>query len=296
MKPAETMTRPKPWIYLAALVAAAALSATSLASWGPQGHRLVAMIAATYLTGTARQNVSWLLGSQTLGDVSSWADQFIDGNSQTSLWHYVNVPPFATSYDRDRDCPTQPGITAGGRGDTWRDCIVDRILYNQERLANRMLDRADRAIALKFLVHLVGDLHQPMHALGVERGGNGIQVIAFGSADCSTDAATPRPCTLHGIWDGTLIARRKLGDLQYFAALQQQIRKHRWDRAPVGTAADWVMESHVLARAALVPAFGKIDQAYYNEHIRVVDERLARGGLRLAAILNRSLTTAPPRQ
>jgi hypothetical protein len=66
--------------------------------------------------------------------------------------------------------PRQPGVAANGRGDRWRDCVVDRIGYNQELLANASLDRADRAIALKFLVHLIGDLHQPFHALGVERG------------------------------------------------------------------------------------------------------------------------------
>ena len=187
-------------------------------------------------------------------------------------------------------------MSAGGRGDTWRDCVIDRILYNQERIGNLALDRADRAIALKFLVHLVGDLHQPFHALGVERGGNGIPVIAFGSGDCSSDATTPRPCNLHGVWDVSLIARRRLGDLQYLTTLEQQIKHQRWDREPIGTPADWAMQSQALAKIALVPAYGKIDDVYYTEHIRVVDERLAVGGLRLAAMLNHTFTTLPPRQ
>jgi hypothetical protein len=289
------MTRLKLTTCALALLALVWLSAP-LHAWGPQGHRLVALIAATYLTGHARQSVSWLLGAQTLADVAVWADQYLEGNNQTATWHYTNIPPFATSYDRDRDCPTQPGVSAGGRNDKWRDCIVDRVLYNQERLADGSLDRADRAIALKFLVHLVGDLHQPFHALGVERGGNGIQVIAFGSADCSSDGMTPRPCNLHGIWDSTLIARRKLGDLQYLTSLQQLIRTQRLDKEPIDSPAVWTMESHALAKAALVPLYGKLDDAYYEEHSRVVDKRLALGGLRLAALLNRSLTTDPSRQ
>ena len=207
----------------------------------------------------------------------------------------MNIPPFATSYDRNRDCPAQPGVSAGSRGDSWRDCVVDRILYSRERLADRSLDRADRAVALKFLVHFVGDLHQPFHAFGFERGGNGVQVIAFGSADCSTDGYTPRPCNLHGVWDSTLIARRKLGDLQYFAALQQLIRTRRLDREPIDSPANWAIESHALAKNALVPAFGKIDDGYYAEHIDVIDRQLALGGLRLAALLNRSLSEAPSR-
>ena len=279
-----------------ATVLAVVFMSTSPLAWGPQGHRLVGMIAATYLTVTARQNVSWLLGTQTLADVATWADQYLDGNNQTSTWHYVNIPPFATGYVRDRDCPKQPGATAGDGGGQWRDCVIDRIKYNQERVSNPSLDRADRGIALKFLVHFVGDLHQPFHALGVERGGNGIQVIAFGSIDCSSEAMAPRPCNLHGTWDSTLIARRNLGDLQYFSALQQLIRHKRLDRDPIESPEAWAMESHALAKAALVPAFGRVDEAYYAKYIRVVDGQLALGGLRLAALLNRSLTTLPPRE
>lgn len=176
---------------VAALLTCAWIAATAVHAWSPQGHRLVALVATNHLTPTARQNVSWLLGSATLADVAVWADEYLEGNNQTSFWHYVNIPLDATNYERDRDCPRQPGVSAGGRGDRWRDCVVDRILYNQERLANPSLDRADRTIALKFLVHFIADLHQPYHALGVERGGNGILVSAFGSPTCSYDDRTP---------------------------------------------------------------------------------------------------------
>ena len=279
---------------LAAVLVAGFLSTSSLA-WGPQGHRLVGMVASTHLTGTARQNVSWLLGTQTLADVATWSDEYLEGNNQTAPWHYVNIPPFAKAYNRDRDCPRQPGVSAGGRGDQWRDCVVDRIQYNQERLADSSLDRADRAVALKFLVHFVGDLHQPFHALGVERGGNGIEVVAFGTTDCSPSGMTSRPCNLHSVWDSSMIARRKLGDLQYLTVLQQLIRHKRLDREPFDTPAAWALESHALAKKALVPVYAQIDEAYYAEHIRVVDKRLALGGLRLAALLNRSLTMPPPK-
>ena len=282
-------------VQVATVCAVIAWTATAPKAWGGQGHRLVAMVASTYLTSTARQNVAWLLGNSSLADVSSWADQYLDGNVQTAVWHYVNIPALATTYDRNRDCPAQPGVAAGGRGDTWRDCVIDRILYNQERLANASLDRADRAVALKFLVHLVGDVHQPFHAIGVERGGNGIPVIAFGQTDCSMDGVTPRPCNLHGIWDGGLIAHRRLGDLQYLTMLQQNIRHHRLDREPIGTPVEWALQSHALARAALIQPYAKVDEAYYSEQIRVVDERLALAGLRLAALINRSLSTPPLR-
>src|SRR4029079_2613378 len=118
-----------------------------LREWGAQGHRLVGLIAADRLTPIAKQNVAWLLDGQTLADVAGWADSITGDQVQTSYWHYLNIPPEATGYDRDRDCPRQPGVEAGSRSDRWRDCVVDRIAYWEERLGNPKLDRADRATA-----------------------------------------------------------------------------------------------------------------------------------------------------
>jgi hypothetical protein len=258
-------------------------------AWGGQGHRLVAQIAAERLTIVARQNVVWLLGPETLADVSSWADRNVDGNYQTFYWHFLNIPPDATSYDRDRDCPLQPTVVAGTRADKWRDCAVDRILYNEERLADTSLDRADRAIALKFLVHLIGDLHQPFHALGVEHGGNGIAVSVFGSETCGIN-----PCSLHGVWDSALIAHAGLGDAAWVAKLDAQVREKGWESRPEGVPAEWAMESHGFAKAGLLPPHGVVDEAYYRAHISVIEERLAFGGLRLSKALNGILTTSPP--
>ena len=109
----------------------------------------MAIAAANWIPARAQVNIAWLLDKRSPADVSSWADQNLDGNAQTALWHYVNIPSDAMSYDRDRDCPLQPGVAAGSRNDRWRDCVVDRILYSQDRLANTTLDRADRAVAFK---------------------------------------------------------------------------------------------------------------------------------------------------
>ena len=265
------------------------VSPARMQAWGGQGHRLVALLAAERLTPVARRNVTWLLGPQSLADVSSWADRYLDGNYQTFYWHFLNIPPEATSYDRDRDCPRQPGVSAGARGDTWRDCAVDRILYNKARLADTTLDRADRATALKFLVHFVGDLHQPFHALGVGHGGNDIPVTVFGSETCGN-----YPCNLHGVWDGSLIAHRALDDARYLPVLRALIAKNGWAAGPAGTPAEWAMQSRDLGKAALLPEHGSVDEAYYRAHIAVVDQRLALAGVRLAAALNDVLTAPPP--
>jgi hypothetical protein len=273
----------------AVVLVLAVASAVRLQAWSAQGHRLVAQIASERLTPTARRNVEWLLGAQSLADVSSWADRYNDGVYQTFYWHFVNIPADAPGYDRDRDCPRQPTVAEGTRPDAWRDCVIDRIRYNRERLADLSLDRADRAIALKFLVHFVGDLHQPFHALGVGHGGNDIPVTVFGSETCGNF-----PCNLHSVWDGGLVAHRGLDDARYVTALNEMIRQRGWESRSGGTPTEWAMQSHDAAKAALLPSHASVDEAYYRAHIGDVDQRLALAGLRLGALLNEILMTSPP--
>ena len=291
------------------VVVAAVCSWSSLLAWGGQGHRLVGLVAANHLSRAATRNVSWLLDGQSLADIASWADSQVTDWQQTAPWHYLNIPPDAAGYDRDRDCPRQPGVAAGARADQWRDCAVDRISYMEKRVADQSLDRADRATALKYLVHFIGDLHQPFHALGVGRGGNDVIVRVFGNSNCGpstplgttpsssrggNDPArrTPLPCNLHSVWDSRLIARRNLPDQAYVAALEKLIAQKGWFSQPVGTPTQWAEQSWALGKAALVKNDTNIDEAYYQKHIGVVDERLALVGVRLAAVVNRALAAA----
>ena len=274
-------------VVIAALVSLS--SSIDLSAWGAQGHRLVGLIAAERLTPAARQSVGWLLDGQTLAEVSSWADSLTSDQVQTSYWHYLNIPPDARGYDRDRDCPRQPGVEAGSRSDRWRDCVVDRIAYWEARLGDVTLDRADRATALKYIVHFIGDLHQPFHALGVGRGGNDVKVRVFGEANCGNDPARPNPCNLHSVWDSRLIARRSLDDRAYVVELKRVIGAKGLASLPTGTPAQWAEQSFRLAKEALVKPDTDIDDGYYRRHIAVIDERLSLGGLRLAAELNRIL-------
>ena len=291
-------------VLVAAIVVTLVSNLDSLFAWGGQGHRLVGLIAAERLTPAARLQVRTLLDGQTLADVSSWADAITGDQVQTSYWHYVNIPSRENGYDRDRDCPRQPGVAAGSRSDQWRDCVVDRIGYWEGRLADTRLDRPDRATALKFLVHFVGDLHQPFHAIGDDRGGNNVKVRVFGEANCGpstgsgppraqsrggTDPARPTPCNLHSVWDSRLIAHRALDDVAYVSALNKMISAKRLGSQPVGTPAQWAEQSFRLAKDALVGSDTNIDDGYYRRHIAVIDERIALGGVRLASELNRIL-------
>jgi hypothetical protein len=269
---------------------AIAMAAPSVGAWGGQGHRLVGLIAAERLTPIARQNVTWLLDGQTLAEVSTWADSIRSDQQQTYGWHFLNIPPGASGYDRDRDCPRAAGVAPGTRVDRWRDCAVDRILFWEQRLADATLDRADRATALKFLVHFIGDLHQPFHTIGVGRGGNDVTVRVFGNANCAEAGQKPFPCNLHSVWDGRLLARRDLDDRAYVAQLQTLIVDKRLGAQPPGTPAQWAEQSFRVATEALVKPDTNIDEGYYRRHIGVIDERIALAGVRLAAVLNRTLT------
>ena len=276
--------------YLAiVLVLAITVATVSLDAWGSQGHRLVGLIAAARLTPNARAQVGRLLDGQTLADVSSWADTIRSDQQQTYGWHFLNIPPDARGYDRDRDCPRAAGVEAGSRSDRWRDCAVDRILFWEQRLADVTLDRADRATALKFIVHFIGDVHQPFHTLGVGRGGNDVQVRVFGEANCADEGEKPFPCNLHSVWDARLIARRNLDDRAYLAHLQELIVDKRLAAPPAGTPAEWAEQSFRLAKEALLDPGANVDDGYYRRHIQVIDERIALAGVRLAAVLNRAL-------
>ena len=273
---------------VAALTLALTLSPLPAHAWWEKGHRLVGQVASDHLTPIARRNVTALLGTETLGDVASWADVYRPLETQTSGWHFVDIPRDSDTYNRDRDCPVQPGVKPGARNDIWRDCATDRILFFEQRLADQKLDPVDRAIALKYLVHFIGDIHQPFHASGVEAGGNGIPVTAFGSPSCSTSGK----CNLHNIWDGYLIDHRKLTDAEYLARLESDIRKQSIVAGSLDPVA-WTDESKVLSDKALVEKNADIDDAYFNQQIPVIDRQLELAGLRLAAVLNGIFVAAP---
>jgi hypothetical protein len=251
-------------------------------AWGREGHRLTALVAEHYLTPETRAAIAQLLGKQTLADVAPWADEYRSDHPETAPWHFVDIPAAEQAYDRKRDCPLPPNDP----NSPWRDCVPDRILYFEGRLGDSSLSPQERAIALKFLVHLIGDIHQPFHALGDERGGNNILVNFLGSSQCDSYR-----CNLHGIWDDSMIDERHLSEPKYTAALLQEIEDNHWERLAGGAPSAWANISHKYAVDALVANGTVIPRNYYEEEVKIVDAELALGGLRLARALNRILGT-----
>ncbi len=258
------------------------VSASSLA-WGPEGHRLVGDIARVRLTPTARLHVTELLGNDDLAAVSVWADDIKAERPETYGWHFVDIPMNATGFSEPRDC-FRPDEKHPSTLQDHQNCVVDRIIMFKQVLADRRAPKQDRIDALKFLVHFVGDVHQPMHAMGEARGGNDIHVIEFGSAQCGK-----YPCNLHFAWDMGLIEHTGLSETEHRSRLDQLIARRGLVRQADGTPEQWANESFQLAKKVWLNDGGAIDEAYYKNDIGIVDQRLASAGIRLASLINHVL-------
>jgi hypothetical protein len=272
-----------------AVVCAALLAVATPQSWawGREGHRLTALVAEHYLTPETQAQIAELLSAdskskETLADVAPWADEYRVDHPETGPWHFVDIPKSATSFDRDRDCPK----SATDPASPWRDCVTDRILFFEGRLGDTTLSLKERAIALKFLVHLIGDIHQPFHAMGDDRGGNGIGVAFLGSTQCG-----PYKCNLHGVWDDSMIEEQGLSEKKYTERLIQEIADNHWERLQGGSPVAWANISHHYAVDAYTPNGALLTHEYVADETKIVDAELALGGLRLAHVLNRILGT-----
>jgi hypothetical protein len=271
---------------LSAAVLTLTFAAPQCWAWGREGHRLTALVAENYLTPETRAQIVELLHKESIVDVASWADEYRQDHPETAKWHFVDIPSTEAKFDRTRDCP----LSTLDPASPWRDCITDRILYFEGRLGDETLTPDQRAVALKFVVHLIGDVHQPFHAIGDARGGNGVAVTFKGSRQCGSNN-----CNLHGVWDDALIEDQNLNEKKYTDRLLQEIKDNHWDKLTGGDPTAWANISHHYAVEALAPNGALLTKEYAVEEGKVVDAELALGGLRLARVLNRILghTSAP---
>lgn len=252
-------------------------------AWGPEGHEIVADIARVRLNQAARRHVRELLGSDDLASISTWADDVRPLRLETYGWHFVDIPWNSQGFSQPRDCFHFDEQHREANQDH-HNCVVDRIEIFERVLGDRNASNADRVEALKFLVHFVGDVHQPLHAVEEARGGNGIHVKEFGSSHCGT-----RPCNLHLLWDVGLIEHTRRNEAAYDAYLERFIAQRNLQKRAGGTPEDWANESFHLAHQVWLSEGDRVDEAYYNNNIEVVNERLALAGLRLATLLNQAL-------
>lgn len=269
------MPCPRSLIPLAVVILLPAVPApgTARARWWDLGHRIVARLAEPRLTPHTREVVRDILGGQSLADASVWADNIRHYRHDADRLHYVNIPLADTVYDPARHCP---------RG----QCIIAAIDHDRRVLADGAASPEARAEALRFLIHFMGDLHQPLHvADDDDRGGNTRAVTFLGHA---TD--------LHKVWDGELIDSSGVGQAEYVEYLLRRMRSLDLRALERGTVADWAMEGHRIAveHAYRLPPDGRIGRAYVRVNRPIIDHALIAGGVRLAKLLNDALAGYRP--
>jgi nuclease S1 len=207
------------------------LSTAAMAlGWGPEGHRIVAVIAEMNLTPRARAQVSALLGpDNSMAAISSWADDTRVDFPQTAPWHYIDIPLDATTIDMASECPLG-------------NCVVAQIEKFEAVLKNPHAKEADRRIALEFLVHFVGDLHQPLHCEdNHDRGGNQVTVSFFGGTE-----------NLHAVWDTGILSRDDPNPESLAVKMGNTISDANKSQWAQGRVEDWALESHKISPSRLL--------------------------------------------
>ncbi|MGC6421306.1 MAG: S1/P1 nuclease [Flavobacteriaceae bacterium] len=250
--------------YLFSYVFSVVLSGTLAADWGQTGHRVVGAIADAHLTRTARKQINQLLDGQSLALVSTYADEIKSDSLYDAYkpWHYINIP-FTETY---------AGQATSTKGD-----LAQGITYCLKQLKNPRNPKEARAFYLKLLVHLVGDLHQPLHiGKSEDRGGNRFWVKWFG-----------RKSNLHRVWDSQLIDSYQMS---YSEITQNRasLSHTQIENIQKGSIANWIQETRQITFD--IYAHTQKDQnlgyGYRYRYMNIVREQLQKGGLRLAALLN----------
>ena len=242
------------------------IAPSSVLAWGANGHRVVGRIAANHLTAEAAVAVTSLLGVEGLDQAATWADDIRnDPNWQPPLknpspWHYISIDDEETLETTARD-PNGDVLEAIGR--------FSAVLRDPQAT------RPAKQEALRFVVHFVGDVHQPLHVgRRADRGGNTVEVTLFGEAT-----------NLHSVWDSGLIESERLSFSELAAFIDHPTLEElrAWQSAP---PADWVRESKAARDRIYKIGDGKLGYQYAFDNLPLIKQRLLQAGVRLAGLLN----------
>ena len=243
-------------------------------AWGRDGHRIVCAIAWDEITPKTRSRVQRILDIETkeqFAPLCNWADQYRGEHLETSGWHFVDVPDGARSVDPRRDCAGEDS------------CALAQIA-EETRALQRRNRSADKAMALKLLIHFVGDIHQPLHA-GFVRDQGGVKYKG---------KFLGRDMHMHRVWDSGIIGTDGRKWTQIATDLEREItgaNRRAWKKSK---PLDWANESFGIAIApttqyAVHGESFDLGEDYAKQNLPVVLERLKRAGVRLGALLNSTL-------
>jgi len=252
------------------MVAVLLFSSVEAFAWGLTGHRIVAEIANHHLKNRTKRELKKIFGNEDLVYWANWPD-FIKSDTTdvwkpTFVWHYVNIEPQRNFAEFKKELEAQAGPN-----------LYTQIKVLSSQIKNKNTSPQDKKTALIFLVHLMGDLAQPMHT-GREGdlGGNNVKVTFFG-----------RSSNLHRLWDSDLIDSQKYSYSEY-ARLLDIKSKSEVKRIQSGSLEDWAYQSHQLANDiyANTPNGAKLAYDYEYKYIHLLENQLLNGGLHLAKVLN----------
>lgn len=241
-------------------------------AWGLTGHRVVAEIASFYLTPKAKKQIAHLLDNESMAMVANWSD-FIKSDTSykyTNSWHYTNLPDGLEQNAFVSQLKNLSEANAYGQ-----------ISQLSDILKNPKATKEEKNVALKFLIHIVGDVHQPMHVGRKEDlGGNKIYVKWFG-----------KKSNLHRVWDEDLVDYQQLSYTEMAQAYNVLAKANYqvWEKDPMEV---WLFESYQLSRelyadiAAMNEADPNLKYDYDFKHNTTLRTQLAKGGVRLATLLN----------
>lgn len=232
--------------------------------WGQNGHRVVGQLAEWHLNNKAKKQIEKILGNESLPMVANWMDEIRSDKSYnyTATWHWVTVPD-GGFYEKSLQEET---------GDAY-----EALLHIINELKQGKLTRKGEREYLKMLVHIVGDLHQPLHVgRGDDKGGNDIKVYYFN-----------QETNLHSVWDTKMIESQNLSFTEISKHLNKRADKDVVKIYQQATPVDWLKEAMALRPMVYdIPENNRLSYEYNYKYYNLVEERLLAGGLRLAGILN----------
>lgn len=237
-------------------------------AWGMTGHRVVGEIADHYLKAKTRKAIKRILGYESLAMSANWGD-FIKSDSAFNHlynWHFVNLPAGLdyNGVSAVLDAEQEPNV-------------YNKILAMSALLKEGNASLTEKQLALRMLVHMIGDLHQPMHtARKDDLGGNRVSVLWFNQKS-----------NLHRVWDDQLISSQDLSFSEYTKAINfvEKDQLRAWQNTSLKQV---VFESYTICNAiyAQTPANGNLSYRYIYDWLGIANQQMLKGGVRLAQTLN----------
>lgn len=251
-------------IYALIILFIFSINANSSLRWNATGHRTVGKIAENHLKSSTKHKIKKLLNGKSLAFVSTFADEIKSDKRYNDFftWHYINMPLDANYQESEKN----------PKGD-----LVTGIAYCKKVIKDENSSIEDKVFYLKMLVHLIGDLHQPMHvSLASDKGGNDFKLQWF-----------YRDSNLHKVWDTEMINSYGMGYVE-LAENADILTKNQVKAIQEGTVIDWVNETHILSNMVYssVKEGENLRYRYSYDHFKTVRSQLQIAGVRLAKVLN----------